>query len=247
MRKHIANCFTLLNLVFGCLAVIYILNGIGKPGADNALQNMYDAAIFICCAAVVDFLDGLIARLLNAASELGKQLDSLADLVSFGVAPGLIVFQFLKISIAKNHPELAGNIWYLLPALLLPCAGAFRLARFNLSKSKNLNFEGMPIPAAGIFVASLPVIYYFNHFVFVQNLLQNMWLWYVVIFVVSFLMISTLPMMSMKFKNLSFIQNWPKFLLVIIAVLLVIFFKWLAVSIIFLLYVLLSLITLQKE
>ena len=102
MRKHIANCFTLLNLVFGCLAVIYILNGFGNFGGDKMVQNMYDAAIFICCAAVVDFLDGLIARLLNATSELGKQLDSLADLVSFGVAPGLIIFQFLKISMAKK-------------------------------------------------------------------------------------------------------------------------------------------------
>lgn len=247
MKKHIANCFTLLNLVFGCLAVIYTLSGFDNSGADNTLQKMYYAAIFICCAAVVDFLDGLIARLLNAASELGKQLDSLADLVSFGVAPGLIIFQFLKISIAKNHPELIDNIWYLLPALVVPCAGAFRLARFNLSKSKNLNFEGLPIPAAGIFVASLPVIYYFNHFIFIQDLLQNLTFWYVVIIIVSFLMISTLPMMSMKFKNLSFKQNWPKFLLVVIAILLVIFFKWLAVSIIFLFYVLLSLITIRRE
>ncbi|MGF7231053.1 CDP-alcohol phosphatidyltransferase family protein [Arachidicoccus sp.] len=243
MRKHIANCFTLLNLVFGCLAVIYILDGFGNA----SLNNMYFASIFICCAAVVDFLDGLIARLLNAASELGKQLDSLADLVSFGVAPGLIIFQFLKISIARNHPEFAENIWRLLPALLVPCAGAFRLARFNLSKSKSLNFEGMPIPAAGIFVASLPVIYSFNHFDFVETLLQNGVFWYGVIFVVSFLMISTLPMMSMKFKNLAFKQNWPKFLLVVITVLLVISLKWLAVPIVFLLYVLLSLITLSKE
>ncbi len=249
MKKNIANCFTLLNLVFGFVAVIFILQGFSN--ADKAeifpRGEIYWASFFICIAAVVDFLDGLIARVCKASSELGKQLDSLADLVSFGVAPGLIVFQFLKISFAKSHPEIPVCIWYLLPTVLLPCAGAFRLARFNLSTSKTLNFQGLPIPAAGILIASFPLIFLSSSHAFINNLLTDNTFWYVLILLISYLMVSTLPMISMKFKNFSWNANWPRFLLIMTAIVFVGIFQWLAIPLSFVVYVLLSLLVLKKE
>lgn len=244
MRKNIANCFTLLNLIFGSVAVIHIMQGFPETTSGiSGIEHMCIASVFICLAGVVDFLDGLIARILGVSSEMGKQLDSLADLISFGLAPGLIAFQFLKMSLAGS-PEMLQNGWYLLPALLLPCAGAYRLARFNLTVGSSLNFEGVPIPAGGILIASFPLIYAFNKLALVHRLLLSASFWYVVIAMISFLMASTLPMMSMKFKNLSFGQNWPRFLLFILAVIGAIFLQWLAVPLIFLLYVILSLILL---
>lgn len=247
MRRHIANCFTLLNLVFGCLAVIQILQGFGglAHSGQDTVERMQMASLFICLAGVVDFLDGLIARLLKATSEMGKQLDSLADLVSFGVAPGLILYEFLLISF-EGSGEAVVNYWYLLPALLVPCAGAFRLARFNLSTSFSTEFEGLPIPAAGILIASFPLIYLSTNNINMQAILHMSRFWYAVILVVSFLMVSTLPMMSLKFKNLSFAQNWPKFLLFILAVVGGIFLHWLAVPLIFLIYILFSVMLIRK-
>ncbi|UAY54034.1 CDP-alcohol phosphatidyltransferase family protein [Arachidicoccus terrestris] len=248
MRRHIANCFTLLNLVFGCLAVIQILQGVAglSGGHEDAVERMQTASMFICLAAVVDFLDGLIARLLAASSEMGKQLDSLADLVSFGLAPGLILYEFLQISFAATR-GVSVNYWYLLPALLIPCAGAYRLARFNLGTGFSTEFEGLPIPAGGILIASFPLIYLSSSFNAVQRLLQLPVFWYALIFIVSFLMVSTLPMMSLKFKNLSFVQNWPKFLLFVLAVICGLILHWLAVPVVFLVYTLLSLILIRKS
>jgi len=251
MRKHIANCFTLLNLVFGCLAVIQILQGLpglsGGSTVEDTVRRMCIASLFICLAGVVDFLDGLVARLLNATSEMGKQLDSLADLVSFGVAPGLILYEFLLISYTGAADSGSPiNYWYLLPALLVPLAGAFRLARFNLGTSFSTEFEGLPIPAGGILIAAFPLIYIHTEISSIQVLLKAPYFWYAVIAVVSFLMISTLPMMSLKFKNLSFIQNWPKFLLFILAVILGFWLHWLAVPLVFLVYILLSVMMLRR-
>lgn len=257
MRKHIANCFTLLNLVFGCLAIIQILAGLpglglsfaaGGAAEADLVARMCVASLFICLAGVVDFLDGLIARLLGATSEMGKQLDSLADLVSFGVAPGLILYQFLLIAFSNGNLAAGAsmNYWYLLPALLVPLAGAYRLARFNLGTHFSTEFEGLPIPAGGILIASFPLIFKNTDNQALQQLMHTSWFWYAVILIVSFLMISTIAMMSLKFKNLSFIQNWPKFLLLILAIVLGISLHWLAVPLVFIVYILLSVIMLRK-
>jgi len=258
MRKHIANCFTLLNLVFGCLAVIQILAGLPHLGLSFAAEGtavadlvarMCVASLFICLAGVVDFLDGLIARLLGATSEMGKQLDSLADLVSFGVAPGLILYQFLMIAYSNADLQAVGglNYWYLLPALLVPLAGAYRLARFNLGTHFSTEFEGLPIPAGGILIASFPLICSNTTRQSLQQLFQEPIFWYGVTVIVSFLMVSTIPMMSLKFKNLSFVQNWPKFLLFILAIVLGISLHWLAVPLVFIVYIILSIIMLRRS
>ena len=158
--KQIPNLFTLLNLVFGCLAIVSILqNGILITADAEGTQLLYIpekiwlASLFIGIASVVDFLDGFVARFFKASSEMGKLLDSLADLVSFGVAPGMIFYQFLRLSLAQEENGLDSSFIWLLPAFLIPCAAAWRLARFNLDNEQSYSFKGMPVPAAGIFVA----------------------------------------------------------------------------------------------
>ncbi|MGE5107067.1 MAG: CDP-alcohol phosphatidyltransferase family protein [Sphingobacteriales bacterium] len=245
--KQIPNIFTLLNLFFGCLAIIFILQTgerIANINEGLVFQQMPEkitwGCICIAIAAVIDFLDGFVARLFNATSAMGKQLDSLADVVSFGVAPGLILFQLLRISYAGEENGLDISLIYLLPALIVPCAGAYRLARFNIDDTQQYGFKGVPIPAAGLVVASLPFIAFYNSFGLI-NVIYNKWVLYIVILLLSYLMVSTLPLMALKFKDLSFKNNFPKFLLLVIAVIAAFIFKWAAVPVVFIAYVVLSL------
>jgi CDP-diacylglycerol---serine O-phosphatidyltransferase len=252
--KQIPNIFTLLNLVFGCLAIIVTLqNGVGirytAEGAQlfDMSEQIYLASLFIAIAGVIDFLDGFVARLFKATSEMGKQLDSLADVVSFGVAPSMILYQFLRMSFAREEGGIDVSIVWLLPALLVACAGAYRLARFNIDTSQSYGFKGVPIPAAGLLIASLPLIYWNTQSATVLSLLLNKWVLYGIILTVSGLMVSTLPIMALKFKDFSLQSNIPKLILLVIAVLAALFFKWLAVPIVFVVYILLSLLLNKKQ
>jgi len=196
-------------------------------------------------AAVVDFFDGFVARLMKADSAMGKQLDSLADVVSFGVAPGMIMYQMLRLAFAYEPDGLETPFYNLLPALLLPASTAWRLARFNIDPSQAYGFKGVPAPAAGLFIAAIPLITLYNQFG-VQELLLNKWVLYAIIGIVSYLMVSTLPLMGLKFRNYSVKDNWHRFLLLAVALISALLFQWMAVPIVFVLYILLSLLTQNK-
>ena len=194
-------------------------------------------------AAIVDFLDGFVARLLKASSDMGKQLDSLSDVVSFGVAPSVILYQLLRTSFIKEENGLETSIAWLLPAFIVACAAAYRLARFNLDSSQSYGFKGVPVPAAGLFIASFPLIlHYGNNVINVNEWLTNKWVLYAVIVMVSWLMVSTLPLMALKFRDFSIKNNIPKIMLLVVAVIAAFIFNWLAVPIIFIAYIILSLI-----
>lgn len=251
--KHIPNLFTLLNLLFGCIAIVFILqNGIiilvNAEGTEllDIPEKVWMASLFIGLASLVDFLDGFVARLFGASSEMGKQLDSLADLVSFGVAPALILYQFLRLSYANEPDGVEVSMLWLLPVFLLPCAAAYRLARFNLDKEQTFYFKGMPVPAAGILVASLPLIYFYNQSQAVADLLTSKWLIYGLTLLLSWLMVSTLPLMAMKFKNFRLQDNFPRYLLLVLALAGFLLLKWMAVPVVILAYVLLSLLFKNK-
>jgi len=252
--KNVPNLFTLLNLVFGCLAIVFTLqNGIiistGPEGTQllDIPEKIWMASLFIGIAAVVDFLDGFVARLFKATSAMGAQLDSLADVVSFGVAPGIILYQFLRLSIAKEDTGVDASFAWLIPAFILPCAAAWRLARFNLDAGQSDSFKGMPVPAVGILVASLPLIYWNVNDAWVENLLLNKWFLYGLVIVLSWLMVSTLPLMALKFKDFGLKNNLPKYLLVVIAIIALIILKWLAIPLVVLAYVLISLLFKNKK
>ena len=254
--KQIPNLFTLLNLFLGATAIILILQtGQTIAFINNEGYTMVDlpekitwGALLIFLAAIVDFLDGFVARLLKATSPMGKQLDSLSDVVSFGVAPALIIYQLLRISYAQEENGLDVSIAFLLPALIIACAAAWRLAKFNLDESQQYSFKGLPTPAAGLFVASLPLILKFPPGLMnITDLILNTWILYLIIVLVSFLMVSNLPLMSFKFKDFSLKNNLPKYLMVIIGVVGAIFLQWIAVPILLVTYVIVSLLFKNKS
>lgn len=244
--KQIPNIFTLLNLFFGCIAIVFALQNSIEITADGQFvrltEELYYASLFIGIAAVIDFLDGFVARALNASSEMGKQLDSLADVVSFGAAPSIILYQFLRMSFIRESEGVETSMLLLMPAFVFACAGAYRLARFNLDTEQSFGFKGVPIPAAGLVVASLPLIYWNMQTEMVYTILMNKWFLYGLIILLSFLMVSKLPLMALKFKDFSIKSNLPKFILVGIAVVTALLLKWLAIPIVFIAYIILSLL-----
>lgn len=246
--KQIPNLFTLLNLIAGCLAIVFILQTgegiINYNGQDWKIylpEKIWWGSVCIGIAGIVDFLDGFVARLFKSTSEMGKQLDSLADVVSFGVAPGMIMYQLLRISFASTEDGLDVAMINLIPAFLVPAAAAWRLARFNISEPNLTGFTGIPAPAAGLLIASFPLILLYNYFD-VQQLLLNRWVLYLLILLISYLMVSRIPMISMKFSGGGLKANLPKLILAGIAVLGALTLKWLAVPLVFLAYILISLI-----
>ena len=249
--KQIPNIFTLLNLLLGCMALVCLL----QPGitiqADEYAQNvvilperMVWASCLIAAAAVVDFLDGMVARWMNATSEIGAQLDSLSDVVSFGVAPGMIAFQFLRYSFAQEPNGLDISEIWLLPAFLIPMAGAYRLARFNVSGGGSKEFTGVPIPAIGLWLASFPMVNKFTSSDWQFNLISNHWFWYGVILVASYLMVSRLPMLAFKFSGNQESRIKIRYLVALVAITAIACWMlgWLGVMVGFIAYLALSLL-----
>ncbi|MGN6530939.1 MAG: CDP-alcohol phosphatidyltransferase family protein [Ginsengibacter sp.] len=252
--KQIPNLFTLLNLFFGCLAIVFALqtNNViiylndQYTSSFNIPEKISWAAICIIIAAVIDFLDGFVARLLKATSEMGKQLDSLSDVVSFGVAPAVILYQLLRFSYAREANGLDVSLWFLVPAFILACAAAYRLAKFNLDTTQQYSFRGVPVPAVGLLIASFPLILHFNFINTVNDIIINKWFLYAAIIVLSYLMVSNHRMMSLKFRDLTFKNNLPKIILLAVAIIAALFLHWVAVPVVFIIYILLSL-TISKN
>ena len=159
------------------------------------------------------------------------------------MAPSVILYQLLRTSFIKEENGLETSIAWLLPAFIVACAAAYRLARFNLDSSQSYGFKGVPVPAAGLLIASFPLIlHYGNSVINVNEWLTNKWVLYAVIVLVSWLMVSTLPLMALKFRDFSIKNNIPKIMLLVVAVIAAFIFNWLAVPIIFIAYIILSLI-----
>ncbi len=252
MIKNIPNYFTLLNLVFGCIAIILILQPVNSilllQSGELIIQSperLILASFFIFVAGVVDFLDGFVARLLKVSSEMGKQLDSLSDVVTFGVAPSLIMYQLLRMSFLKSETALDKSVIYLLPALLIACCAAWRLAKFNIDVRQATTFFGVPTPITAMVVAALPFVIWYNQWN-LSELLLNSWVLYAITIVLSVMMVVDVPIMSLKFKDYSFKNNQPKFILVGLAILFLIVFKWAAIPLIYVCYVALSLLLRKK-
>lgn len=227
--KHIPNLLTLLNLFFGCCAIV--MTG-----------QLWMASLFIFLAACADFLDGGVARLLKAGSPLGKQLDSLSDVVSFGVAPSIILFHFLRAAFARESHGMDISWWWLTPAFLFACAAAYRLGKFNLDEEQQKFFKGVPSPLAGLVVASLPLIYWFSSNDFIQGILLNKWMLYGIILLLGWLMISDIPMLSLKFSRDNKGHLLPVLLLAAIALVSAFILSWITVPVVFIAYIALSLL-----
>lgn len=231
----VPNTITAMNLVCGSLSVFFAVDG-----------QLGWAAIFIFAAALFDFLDGFSARLLKAYSSIGKELDSLADTVSFGLAPAAIVFTMLELTLfGENQPiqEIEANWsqWILLfTSLVIPVAGAFRLAKFNTDDRQSEQFLGMPIPANAIFFASLALILELGTRQNIVPIILNRYTILASIFSCSFLMVSELPMFNLKFKNLKLKENALRYIFIGITILLLVLLQIYALPLIIIWYVLLS-------
>lgn len=237
----IPNLFTSFNIICGVIAIILTL--------ENKDYMIWSAA-FIVLASVFDFLDGLIARLLHAYSPIGKDLDSLADMVSFGVAPGIIIYQLLKQSFFADVASQVSNdisqyVVIIFISAFIPVFSGLRLAKFNNDTRQSDSFIGLPTPANAILIASLPVILmYYEEITFIQNLLINIWFLLGLVIIESFLLVCEFPMFSLKFKNLSFKENKIRFIFLALSVLLIFIFQFGAVPLIIILFILLSFINL---
>ncbi len=231
--KQIPNFITSLNLVSGFLAVMAVMKG-----------NLNAAFWFIAGAMVFDFLDGFASRLLNAYSEMGKELDSLADLVSFGVAPGMIVYRLLELSLQGT--EMAGmstgtlKIIFTVIASVFPLCAGLRLAKFNTDPLQSLSFRGLPTPAAALAIISLiPAV--IKDSGFVSRITESGIAIAVYSLAISALMVSRIPMMSLKTKNFRLAGNEYRYLLAAISVILVSVSGFTGIALIIPAYILISL------
>jgi CDP-diacylglycerol---serine O-phosphatidyltransferase len=233
IKKHIPNSITLLNLVCGCLAII------------STFHKTFElTAILVIIAAVLDFFDGFAARMLKVHSEMGKQLDSLADMVTFGVVPGFVMYQLIIFDIGSNQAYIGPNepVWYLAyVAMLIPVFSAYRLAKFNIDTRQSDSFIGLPTPANALFICFLPMLMIPEGNVIAELLLKP----YVLIIlcvVQSYLLIAELPLIALKFKQFGFAGNEWRYCLIICSFILLIVLKQKAVPLIIILYVILSLL-----
>lgn len=249
--KHLPNICTLANLFFGCVAIAFILD---SPTFLTTINNedfrpvlgseqMYLGSLFIALAALMDVLDGFVARALNVSSNLGKDLDSLADVVSFGVAPSMILYKLLWLAYMSEPGALDAPLLATTPAFLIACFGAFRLARFNQTSTQQKQyFSGMPIPATGLIVASLPLIQWYSGKQDFSHILTNKWFLYALIAILSFLMVSKVKFLKWKAPGSGIGAWWPQILMLVAVVVGAPFLNFAVVPLVFVIYLICSLV-----
>jgi CDP-diacylglycerol--serine O-phosphatidyltransferase len=245
MKKHIPNLLTLGNLFCGTIATILAVQG-----------DFVTAGLFVVIGIFLDFFDGFAARLLNVSGELGKQLDSLADMVTSGVVPGIIMFNLLYQSSFKNldtqfidqgiSPVIISNdyvlSWTSYIGLLLTLGAGYRLAKFNIDTRQSESFIGLPTPAMSLFVISLPLIQEYATNAWVQDLISNNYFLIAVTLVLTYLMNAEIPLFSLKFKEYALKNNLVKYLFLVTSLLLIVTLNFISIPIIIILYVLLSVV-----
>ncbi|WP_435356893.1 CDP-alcohol phosphatidyltransferase family protein [Emticicia sp. SJ17W-69] len=236
----IPNIMTLANLLCGCLAIVFVFQG-----------NLLWASYLIFIAGILDFLDGFVARLLKQHSEIGKQLDSLADMVTFGVLPSFILAKLIQISTMKDsilsdlipsnllsHADLPLLAYSAFALALFSC---LRLAKFNIDTRQSDSFIGVPTPANAFVVAAFPLILEFNPEY--KFLILNSTVLIAYTLVMSYLLISEIPLFALKFKNFSWSDNKIKYIFLILSVILLVFIQFVAIPLIIFLYIILSIIS----
>ncbi|MEW5676279.1 CDP-alcohol phosphatidyltransferase family protein [Flavobacterium enshiense] len=235
-KKQIPNLITFLNLICGLLALIHAFNG-----------NYNEAFSLVCLGIFFDFWDGFFARMFNAQSPLGVQLDSLADMVTSGVVPGVVMYKMLS-DIQENQdiynltPETfyMGAVPYI--GFIITVASCFRLAKFNIDDRQTESFIGLPTPANALLIMSIPMILFANQFEWLSDILSNPYFLVGLSFLSAYLLNAEIPLFSLKVKYFSWEKNKLQVSFLAVSAILLVFFQFLAIPMIILFYVLLSVV-----
>ena len=235
IKEHIPNILTLLNLFSGCIAIVF------------AFEDIILSSYLVGIAAIFDFLDGFAARLLKAKSKIGKDLDSLADMVSFGVVPGIILFKLIETSLMNEDYNAYFLNFVPFIAFLIPVFSALRLAKFNTDSRQEKVFYGLPTPANAMFIASFPLILIQDtmifgvDFSFIKSLIVNSYFLISITILLSWLLIAEIPLLALKFTSFGWEKNKARYLLLFLSLILLIFFQYAGIPIIVFLYIIISL------
>jgi CDP-diacylglycerol--serine O-phosphatidyltransferase len=242
MKQHIPNAITLLNVLCGCIATVFAV-----------LNQLEIAALFVLLGILFDFFDGLSARILNVQSDLGIQLDSLADMITSGLVPGIVMFQLLGMSqtggwnldFDPQTPESMSWSGFKISVLpffgfLITLASAYRLAKFNIDENQVSSFIGLPTPANALFILSLPLILFYQGNDFLNEVLLNKWFLIGLTLLSSFLLNSKIELFALKFKNYSFKDNALRYIFIVVSLALLMTIQFLAVPAIIAFYILSS-------
>lgn len=257
IKKNIPNAITCGNLLCGCLAIVKAFEG-----------DLVWAAYLVGIALVLDFFDGFTARLLKVASPIGKDLDSLADMVTFGVVPGIVMFQLISFSVFKLYfgvDPAAKEGWTIYPplsalpdsgniteinsnyihlkyfAFIIPIFSAIRLAKFNNDTRQSDSFIGVPTPANAMFICSIPLIYNLTGSP-IQFFDENPFVLCLVSLIMSLLLVAPLPLLALKFKNFGWADNKMRFILIGLSVACLAVFQFVGIPLVIILYILLSIV-----
>ena len=243
IKRHIPNLLTLGNLLCGTIATIFAIKG-----------DFVGTAILVITGIGFDFFDGFVARMLNVQGELGKQLDSLADMVTSGVVPGIVMLQLLISALnvdvtgyfgIDNNIITGGILPYL--GLLLTLGACYRLANFNIDTRQSDSFIGIPTPAMTLFVVSLPLIAEFGNQPFIIDLIRNQYFLIAITVLLTFLMNAEIPLFALKFKTFGFKDNVLKYVFLLVSILMLILLKFVAIPLIILFYVIISMVNNFKK
>ncbi len=243
MKKYIPNALTLLNLFCGSIAVIFVVN-----------NNFVAAAVFVFFGIFFDFFDGFFARKFNVQGELGVQLDSLADMVTSGVVPGIVMFKLLTLVIDKPEVTLVGE-WNavlhfgggshsIIPffGLCITLASAFRLAKFNIDEDQQSYFKGLPTPANTLLIISLPMIMEFQNSDIMNAIILNTYVLLALTALSCYLLNSNIKLFALKFKEWGFKANASRYIFIMLCIIFLIILQFAAIPLIILLYVMMSLL-----
>lgn len=242
LKRHVPNFITILNLLCGAIATIFAVQG-----------NLIMAALFVALGIFFDFFDGLAARALNVKSELGLQLDSLADMITSGLVPGIVMYQLLvralpgSIKPVSNWAD-SGSWWewnfpiLALVGLLIAAASGYRLAKFNIDDRQTDSFIGLPTPANALLILSLPLILAFQPNPWAVELILNEWFLIGLTLVSCFMLNAEIPLFALKFSDLSFKSNKLRYFFLVFSLLMLILLQFIAIPLIIISYVILSII-----
>ena len=231
IKKQIPNFITLLNLLSGCVASVLAVQG-----------ELSIATLFVVVGIFFDFFDGLAARALKVKSELGLQLDSLADMITSGLVPGLVMCQLLSRSLHSKELDLfsSDGSWMVFIGFIITLGSGYRLAKFNIDDRQTDSFIGLPTPANALFILSLGLIVEFHPESMFSNCIENTYVLIAISLLSVLLLNAELKLFALKFKNLNFSENWYRYFILMFAIVSLILFQFIALPLIIITYILLS-------